>query len=143
MAEKEKLALGDKNIVPDDNLIFSIIGTRKSQWQEIMEFARTNYRDMTGEWRYYNDGKQWLFKMQLKKKTIFWIGILADTFRITFYFGNKAEPVIDASDLPQHIKDGFKTAQRYGNIRAITLKMEGLTELEIVKKLIPLKVKIK
>jgi hypothetical protein len=30
--------------------------------------------------------------MQQKKKTIFWVGVLKDTFRITFYFGNKAEP---------------------------------------------------
>jgi hypothetical protein len=143
MAEKEILVLGDKNIVPDDNLIFSKIGERKSQWQEIMEYARGNYPDVTEEWRYYNDGKQWLFKMQLKKKTIFWIGILADTFRITFYFGNKAEPFIEASDLPRKIKDEFRTAHRYGAIRAISIKVTGEQDVEIVKKLIPLKVKMK
>ncbi|MBG0860663.1 MAG: DUF3788 family protein [Bacteroidales bacterium] len=143
MPEKEILVLGDKNIVPDDKLIFSKIGERKSHWQEIMEYARSNYPGVTEEWRYYNDGKQWLFKMQLKKKTIFWIGILKDTFRITFYFGNKAEPFIEASDLPDKIKEGFRTGPRYGAIRAISLKVAGEEDVDIVKILIPLKVKMK
>jgi hypothetical protein len=81
--------------------------------------------------------------MVQKKKTIFWAGILQDTFRITFYFGDKAESVIETSDLPSAIKDGFKTAKKYGAIRPISIKVFEYSDVENVLKLIVIKQKIK
>lgn len=143
MAKQEEYPLTDKNVTPDDKLIFSVIGDRKILWQNIMSFVHDNYKDINEEWRYYNDGKQWLFKLQQKKKTIFWIAILEGTFRVTFYFGDKAEPLITASDLPVSIKNNFKTSKKYGKIRAITLKMKNSSDVETVKKLISIKTRLK
>jgi hypothetical protein len=143
MEEKEKLVLTDKNVVPGDDLIFSILGDKKILWLKIMRYAHDNYKEITEEWRYYNDGKQWLFKMQQKKKTIFWIGILKDTFRITFYFGDKAEPLIENSDLPQGIKDDFRITKRFGSLRAITTRMSGPSDLDNIFRLIDIKLKLK
>ena len=143
MADKEENLLTDKLIYPTDDYIFSIIGDKKIFWQNIMNHMTDNYKDSSGEWNFYNDGKRWLFKMIHKKKTIFWAAILTDTFRITFYFGNKAEPVIDGSDLPQTIKDGFRTAKRYGLIRPVSFKIMNNTDVENVLKLIAIKHKIK
>ena len=143
MAEGEVLVLSDRNMVPDDNLIFSHIGGMKPVWIAIMDHVRDNYKDTHGEWRYYNDGKQWLFKMQQKKKTLFWIAILEGTFRITFYFGKKAEPVIEAGNLPQKIKDDFRTSKQYGLIKAVSIKITGKTDFETVKELISIKQKMK
>jgi hypothetical protein len=143
MAENEKLVLGDKSIYPSDEILFSIIGDKKIVWQKILSYAKDNYKDVTWEWRFYNDGKQWLFKMQQKKKTLFWIGVLKDTFRITFYFGKKAEPLIEGSQLPQKIKDGFREAKSYGLIRPITTVITGISDLENIQKLIDIKVKLK
>jgi len=143
MAEKEKLMFPDRNVFPTDDLIFSVIGEKKKFWDNIMQYASDNYKDISGLWNYYNDGKQWLFKLTQKKKTIFWGAILEDTFRITFYFGDKAEPVIVSSDLPAVIKDNFRTGQRYGKIRAISLKINTASDIEIVRTLIGIKVKIK
>jgi hypothetical protein len=143
MAEPEKLVLGDKSVYPTEDFLFSIIGDKKVVWQKIMNHVNQNYKDITEEWRYYNDGKQWLFKVQLKKKTIFWIGVLQDTFRITFYFGNKAEPVIVNSNLPDKMKNDFVSGKKYGNIRAISIRISGAGDLENIYKLVDLKVKIK
>lgn len=143
MSDTEKLVLSDPDIVPDDKLIFSIIGNKKSFWIAIMDHVNDNYKDISSGWRYYNDGKQWLFKLTQKKKTIFWAAILEDTFRVTFYFGDKAESLIDNSDLPQKIKDDFKGSKRYGSIRVISMKMSDLTDIENAKKLISIKTKLK
>jgi hypothetical protein len=142
MSEKENLLLSDPDVIPTDEYIFSILGNKKDLWQAIMEHIRVNYEGSAGEWNFYNDGKRWLFKMMRKKKTLFWCGILKDTFRITFYFGDKAEPLIDRSDLPQEIKKDFKTGKHYGAIRAISMKMNDSQDVEIVKKLITIKVKL-
>ena len=142
MSESEKLVLSDKSVIPTDDYIFSLIGERKHEWLSIMRFASENYND-TGSWNYYNDGKQWLFKLVNKKKTIFWAGIFSDTFRITFYFGDKAEPVLLASDIPERMKSDFKSAKRYGAIRAVTLLVTDQTDVDNVMKLVNVKHKIK
>ena len=143
MAETEPLVLSDKNVFPADDILYSIIGDKKIVWQKIMAYVKDNYKDITEEWRYYNDGKQWLFKVQQKKKTVFWIGVLKDTFRITFYFGNKAEPAITGSSLPKKLRDDFVEGKRYGNIRAITIKVTGQSDLENIYKLIDIKARLK
>jgi hypothetical protein len=143
MDEPEKLVLGDKSVYPSEEILFSIIGDKKIVWKEIMSYVNQNYKNITEEWRYYNDGKQWLFKMQLKKKTIFWIGVLRDTFRITFYFGNKAEPLIVNSNLPGKMKDDFISGKKYGKIRAISISISGTGDLENIYKLVELKAKMK
>lgn len=142
MAEPEKLVLGDKSVFPSDEVLSSIIGDKTDILRKITGYVKGKYNNITEEWRYYNDGKQWLFKMQYKKKTIFWIGVLHDTFRITFYFGEKAEPVIVSSTLPEKMKDEFISGKRYGKIRAISVRISGISDLEDVYKLIGLKVKM-
>jgi hypothetical protein len=143
MSEKENLLLTDKQIYPTDELIFSIIGDKKIFWQTIMNHMSNNFRDSLGQWNFYNDGKRWLFKMVYKKKTIFWAGIITDTFRITFYLGNKAEAIIENSDLPQGIKEEFKTAKKYGLIRPVTFIVNDQTTVDNVLKMISIKSKIK
>ena len=143
MAEKEKLSLSDKSVIPTDDYIFSIIGERKVHWVTIMKYLAENYPDATGSWNYYNDGKQWLFKLVRKKKTVFWSSILTDTFRITFYLGNKAETIIENSDLPKSIKEEFKTAKRYGLIRPVSFIIKDKTDVDNVLKMIAIKSKIK
>jgi hypothetical protein len=143
MAENEKLVLSDKSIVPTDEFIFSILGERKIYWERIMSYSSENYPGASGSWNYYNDGKQWLFKFVRKKKTIFWSSLLKDTFRITFYLGNKAETIIENSDLPQSIKEEFKTAKRYGLIRPVSFIIRDKTDVDNVLKMIDIKTKLK
>ena len=143
MTEKETFVFSDKQVKPNEDLIFSFIGDKKILWQKIMKYLSDNYKEASGSWNYYNDGKQWLFKMVQKKKTIFWLAVMKDTFRITFYFGDKAEPVIIASDLPKSVKDGFLNGKQYGKIRGITTKVNSQSDVETITKLIDIKVKLK
>ena len=143
MAEKEEMILSDRTVMPTDDYIFSILGEKKILWQNIISYATDNFKDISGVWNYYNDGKQWLFKLTQKKKTIFWGAMLKDTFRITFYFGDKVEPLLGNSDLPLKMKDDFKTSKRYGKIRPVSLKIFSAPDAESVKKLIAIKIKLK
>jgi hypothetical protein len=143
MAEPEIPLLTDREIYPSPEVIFSIIGENESFWHKIMDYAHSKYDNVTGEWRYYNDGKRWLFKLSRKKKTVFWLGLVTGTFRITFYFPDKAETSIADSDLPERIKDGFIHAKRFGTLRAISSRIEGEQDVENILKLIDLKVKMK
>jgi hypothetical protein len=143
MSGKENILLTDKEIYPTDELIFSIIGDKKHLWKNIMDYMYNSYKDSMGQWNFYNDGERWLYKMVHKKKTIFWASILNDTFRITFYLGNKAEPIIENSDLPQSIKEEFRTAKRYGLIRPVSFIINDKSDVDNVLKMIDIKSRLK
>ena len=143
MTEKEKPLLSDKSIIPTDEYIFSLIGNNRLHWKKIVDHVSENYKDTSGSWNYYNDGKKWLFKMVHKKKTLFWAGITDKTFRITFYLGNKAEAIIENSDLPRNVREEFKTAERYGLIRPLTFLIKSETDVDNVLKMIAIKSKLK
>jgi hypothetical protein len=138
----EPLVLTDKSVIPNDNLIFSIIGDKKVHWQKLMHDVHEKYPDAEEVWNYYNDGKNWLFRMIRKKKTLFWIGILKDTFRITFYFGDKAAPLVEKSDLPASMKEEFKNGKRYGKIRAISIRVEEAKDIENARKLVDIRIRV-
>jgi hypothetical protein len=143
MAEYEKIDLSDKSVIPTDDFIFSVLGERKVHWIRIMNYLSENYPDASGTWNYYNDGKQWLFKLIRKKKTVCWASLLTGAFRVTFYLGNKADSIIQNSDLPENIKEEFKSAKRYGQIRPVTFIVRDDADVNNVLKMIVLKSKIK
>jgi hypothetical protein len=143
MTENEKMILSDRSVVPTDDYIFSLIGEKKVLWKRIMDHVSQNYSDISGSWNFYNDGKQWLFKLVRKKKTIFWSGIYSDTFRITFYFSDKVIPLLESSDLPVELKDKFRDAKKYGLIRPMSMKIFDDTDVENVQKLVDIKIKLK
>jgi hypothetical protein len=128
----EPLVLTDKSVFPDDALVFSIIGKNSLHWQHLLASIRELYPSAEEVWRYYNDGKNWLFRVLLKKKTLFWIGVVSDTFRVTFYFGDRAESAIEGSDLPGTMKSDFKNGRRYGQLRAITIRVTSSADIDHV-----------
>jgi Protein of unknown function (DUF3788) len=139
MSEIKVHIMSDKQVIPTEDYIFSILGEKKNLWQGIMKHASENYKEISGSWNYYNDGKQWLFKLVQKKKTLFWASLLEVGFRITFYFGDKAEPVINDSLLPQSVKEQFKAAKKYGHIRAVTFIVNDYSDVENILKMIEIK----
>lgn len=144
MADKELLAFPDKDVKPTDESIFSIIGSNKDYWQRILKSIPEKHKDISWSWNYYNDGKRWLFKLIQKKKTLFWGAVLTTgDFRTTFYFGNKAEPLVVSSDIPEKHKEEFLNAKRFGSLRAISILVRSDEDVDTVLKLADLKSKIK
>jgi len=139
----EPIVLTDPAVQPTDDLIFEIIGENAVYWEKLIDHLYDKHLNITEEWRYYNDGKSWLYKAVRKKQTLYWIGIIRDTFRVSFWFGDKAEPIIDASSLPDNIKEGFKTAKHYGLLRGISIEVRSDDDYTNVIKLLEIKAKIK
>jgi hypothetical protein len=139
----EPIVLTDPNVQPTEELIFSIIGDNSVYWKNLVDYFYDNHFDITGEWRFYNDGKAWLYRTLRKKKTVYWAGVIKDTFRISFWFGDKAEPTILASALPETIKEEFRNAKRYAHSRSISIEMHSPEDMQNAIALIELKIKLK
>jgi hypothetical protein len=143
MSEKETLILSDPLVEPTEEFLSAVLGEKYTWWQQIRSYAMDNYSSVTEVKRYYNDGKQWLYRLMRKKDTICWIAVMADTFRITFYFSQRAEPVIAASSLPDAIKADFLTGKLYGKIKAISINMKEKADVTTACQLVDLKMKMK
>lgn len=137
----EQVILSNKDQLPTEEIIFSHIGKSKIFWESIFEYIQSNHPDFSEQWRYYNDGKSWLLKITRKSKTILWISVIHNSFKITFYFGDKAEPTILESAISDALKTEFKDGKRYGKIRGLTLLMNNKMNIEFVKELISIKLK--
>ncbi len=137
----EPKVLTDESVVPNEELIFSIIGEKELLWQQTMSYLYDNNNDISEAWKYYKDGKTWLFRTLKKKKTIFWIRILEDTFRIAFWFAERLEPIILQSDLPDRLKKDYENAKSFNKSRCIYIDMQDSGDLQNVRKLIDLKMK--
>lgn len=135
--------LTDKNQFPTDEIIFSHIGKKKILWISLFEFIQQQYPDFNKEWRYYNDGKSWLLKVTQKAKTIFWLSVIRETFRITFYFTDKAQKEIQNSSLPLELKEQFQTGKKYGKIRGVTLVFKNKKDNISAEELIRIKLSVK
>jgi hypothetical protein len=135
----EKPCLNDENEYPDDAVLERHLGTVKTVWDMFVESLQNNYQSVAGEWRYYNDGKNWLFKVPKKKKTLCWVAVFEGFFKVGCYFSDKAEPLIIDSSLPQEYKDQFLTGKRYGKIRAVNVTVTGASALDAVGTLLGIK----
>ncbi|HEY3388458.1 MAG TPA: DUF3788 family protein [Prolixibacteraceae bacterium] len=139
----EPIVLTDRFTAPTDEFIFSIIGDKKIFWKRIMNYLHENHTDISEVWRYYNDGKCWLFRTLKKKKTIFWVGIIDGTFRVSFYLADNAILLIAQSDLSERIKNEYANTQSSRVGRSITIKINDAEDVENVIKLIEIKLKLK
>jgi hypothetical protein len=137
----EKKVLTDESVQPNEELIFSIIGDKDLLWKQIMSYLYDNNNDISEVWKYYNDGKSWLFRTLKKKKTIFWISILEDTFRIAFWFAERLEPIILESDIEDSMKSEYQNAKSFNQSRCIYIDIRDSGDFQNVKKLIDLKLK--
>ncbi|MBU0474786.1 MAG: DUF3788 domain-containing protein [Bacteroidetes bacterium] len=137
----DQVILSDETQFPTEEIIFSHIGKTKKHWDSIFNYIHAEYPQFSELWQYYNDGKGWLLKVTKKSKTIFWLSIIPNSFRITFYFGDKAESEIMKSAISEAFKNQFKEGKRYGKIRGLTLLMNEAQNVEFVKELISIKLK--
>ena len=138
----EKPCLNDKNIYPDDQVLGGFLGETKNIWDIFINLLKQHPLFST-EWRYYNDGKSWLFKVTKKKKTICWVSVYEKYFKTTFYFTDKAEDLIKNSKLKKELIDQFLNGKRYGKIKGLTVNVREASDLEMTKILIEIKEKIK
>jgi ABC-type uncharacterized transport system YnjBCD substrate-binding protein len=135
--------LSDKTQFPTEEIIYSHLGKAKNIWISFFEYLHENHPDITPEWRYYNDGKSWLMKVTRKKKTVFWLSIQKGTFRVTFYFTDRAADAIAGSTIPEEMKKQFKEGKRFNKIRGLTVLFKYKKDIKSAKTLLSIKLNTK
>jgi hypothetical protein len=135
----EQPVLADSTQVPTDKVIISHLGKRHALWVSLFEHIHTEHPDVAEQWRYYNDGKQWLMKVTRKSKTVFWLSLIPGSFRITAYVAVSAQKAVLDSALSDEMKKQFRTGKAFGKIKGITITFRSKRDVEEAKALIGLK----
>jgi hypothetical protein len=139
----ERPCLNDKDEYPNDEVLGRYLGNAKSAWDSLVDFIKESYPSFSGEWRYYNDGKRWLYKLTRKKHTICWISVWDGAFKTTFYFPDKAAELMAASELKKEYIDQFLHGKKYGKIRGIAVEIRKPADLDATRALIGIKERLK
>lgn len=135
----EEPCLSDRTEYPDEKVLKRHLGDAKVAWDSFATFLDRNYPGYSGEWRYYNDGKSWLYKITKKTKTICWVSVYRGKFTTTFYFPDRAESLIVNSTLKKSYIEQFVNARRYGKTRGLTVDIRKVADLSTTKKLVAIK----
>ena len=130
----------DPAIVPDDAMIGKILGNYHPFWIDLFKRISLDYPDISGSWKYYKDVRSWLLRMMMKSKTIFWLSLEDDTFRVTFYFNAKNEHVVSGSSaLPAEFKKLFRESSIGKKYKAMTVVVNKSGDIDAIMTLIGLK----
>lgn len=139
----ENIVLNDSAIVPTDVIIAEHVGKYMSHWESLFEFIHAQYPNFTETWKYYRDGKRWLFKAANKSKTVFWLGLIDKSFRVTFYFKNSDERLLMESLVSDDLKEQFKNNKVINTIRPVSVYVKNKKDVESIKILIETKLRVK
>lgn len=130
----------DKNKKPNDKMLKKALGKTYKLWEEIKKHLSEEYGELTENWKFYNQKSGWLLKTLKKKRNLFFFIPVKGFFKITFIFGDKAVRSVMESGLPDSIKTTLKNARKYMEGRGLQIEVGSAKEVEIVKKLIEIKI---
>lgn len=98
---------------------------------------------LSSEWRYYNDGKSWLYKITYKKRTIAWLSLWEYFFKASFYFTEKTRNGIMKLDIGDDLKSSFIEQGMVGKLIPLILKIDDPGKLEYFRRIAEYKMSIK
>lgn len=135
--------LSDPKQFPDDKLLARLLGKAFPAWSAFQAMLRNSDPRLAGEWRFYNDGKSWLFKVSRQATTTCWVAVWDKYFTVAFYLNTRAEELVRDSSLDNALKQGFLHPGQTNKFRSIRVEVRKKSDLNAVEELLEIKRKVK
>lgn len=135
------LALKESDIFPDTKLLQEVLGEAYTTYEAVLQLFAD--KSMLAEWRYYQDGKAWLCKVQLKKRTIVWMSAWHGSLQATIYIPAKHLDQLASLPLGESRKQQLDAWPFVGKSKACTFVFEGSDDLAHFATLIDFKISCK
>ena len=131
----------DKTKEPDEFQVAEMLADSAERWNDLKTFLNENIGQVKQEWKFYGAKSGWTMKVLLGKRNLFFMKPEESAFLIAFVFGDKAVAEVGKSNLPENIKTELSEAKKYMEGRGLRVYVKTNDDLEIVKKLVEIKVK--
>lgn len=138
MTRTAEIQLRDRDIYPSDAVLSSLLGDSFTAYCDLVALLKVN--NLTPEWRYYNDGKAWLCKVQMQKRTIIWMSAWKGCMKATIYIPEKYSSKIRLLDLDQQTLQAIIDAKPVGKSQPCTFEIRSSQILIEFEKLIHFKI---
>jgi hypothetical protein len=136
----EKLVFIEKSIMPNDDLIITVMKNSYPLYGEIFDYFKTKSSNIHTEWKYYGKKNGWLLKHFDDKRNIFFLVIYEGYFKISFTFGDKVvREILDSDSVSNSVKVSFENAKKYVEGTTILYEVKSKSDVDNVKQLIRFK----
>lgn len=139
----ETMLLRDKQIFPEDKVLIAALGDSYPAYAGLMKSVTGDEYGLLPQWNYYNDGKAWLCKSVFKKKTVFWLSVWEEYFKVSFYFTEKHCIGIEGLNIDPEIKQSFKSANHIGKLIPLSISVRSSAQLPDLFRIIEYKKSLK
>ena len=123
------MALRDAEIFPSDRVLKDTLGDVYDLLESFLATITNEAYLLSFEWRYYNDGKAWLCKVQHKKKTILWLSVWEGFFKVSIFFTEKHLEAIATLDISETIKEEFAITKPVGRLIPMIIDVNNENQL--------------
>jgi len=141
MDTENTVQMRDESIIPNDAILAGILGDSFPAYQALIQLFDEN--QLTHGWRYYNDGKAWLCKVQKKDKTIVWMSAWKGYAQATIYFPEKYIDQIYTRNISEERKQIIRDTKNSGKSKPCTFEVKTTGILGDFNTLMQLKIKLK
>lgn len=138
-----RLSLNDPKKYPNDLVLARQLGKARPSWLAFLALLKKNCPQHRCEWRYYNDGKSWLFKVTRQATTVCLASVGDKFFTVIFCLNTRAEDLVRVSSLGNALKQGFLHPVDTNKLRAIRVEVRKKSDLNAVEELLEIKLKVK
>ena len=138
-----QMLLRNADTFPSDKVLKDALGEVYDVLESFLGTITNEEYVLSIEWRYYNDGKAWLGKVQHKKKTILWLSVWEGFFKVSFYFTEKHLEAVAALDITETIKEEFAIVKPLGRLLPMIIDVNNENQLKDLLTVVRLKKNLK
>ena len=130
----------DPDVFPSAEVLGKALDKKYPVFKEFICTVESEDLKLIPNWRYYKDGKAWLCKITLKKKTVVWLSVWSDCFKVAFYFTEKSGEGIPGLRIDDSIKEFYLNHKPIGKLKPIVVEVRSKSQLVDINTLIKYKI---
>jgi hypothetical protein len=135
------IELKDENVYPDEKVLQKILDRAYESYVMLVDLYNKN--GMSHEWRYYRDGKAWLCKVQMNKRTIVWMSAWKGFMQATIYFPEKHLDKVYNLAISEEVKRKIQSTKYVGKSKPCIFEIRDELILNDFSKVMKLKIECK
>ena len=135
------IELRDPSVFPDEAVLAGVLGESFTAYSKLLGLF--DELGLSHEWRFYNDGKAWLSKVQKKKRTIVWMSAWKGYMQATVYFPEKYTDLVFGLDVSAPTLERIRNAKKVGKSTPCTFAIDSEGVLDEFIKVVQLKIETK
>ena len=134
-----KIELGDESTYQDEQVLRYVLVESYDPYCALLELYDLN--QMTYQWRYYQDGKAWLCKVQKGKQTIIWMSAWKGFMQATIYVPLRLIDQVYALQIGPETIERIRTTKNVGKSKPCIFEIRDKRILEDLDRVMQFKIK--